>query len=152
MAELVAECSELRSSLEELTLQTGETLLYEQLVELIIRVSDHMLRANEALRRKVRRAMGGEVLELMRERAERLEREAEERGIEKGIEKGIEQGIEKGIEQGIEQGIEKGIERGKVEILAEFVADGSLSTEDAAAKLGVDVERFSELVAEITNS
>ena len=139
---LVAECSDLRASLEELTLQTGETLLYEQLVELIIRVSDYMLRANEAVRRKVRRAMGGEVLELMRERAERLEREAEERGIE--------QGREIGIEQGIEQGIERGIEQGKVEVLAELVREGSLSVESAAAKLGVDVERFNELVAKFS--
>ena len=38
--------------------------------------SDHMLEAHETLRKKVRRTMGGEVLELMRDRAERLEREA----------------------------------------------------------------------------
>ena len=75
-------------------------MLYEQLVELIIRVADYILRAEDALRRKVRRAMGGEVLELMRERAERLEREAEARGIERGEKIGIENGIEEGIEQG----------------------------------------------------
>jgi hypothetical protein len=50
------------------------------MVELIIRVSDYLLEADDQLRRKVRRAMGGEVLELWRERAERLEREAEQRG------------------------------------------------------------------------
>jgi peptidoglycan glycosyltransferase len=43
--------------------------------------------------------MGGEVLELMRERAERLEREAKQQGFEQGLEQGIEQGIERGIEQ-----------------------------------------------------
>ena len=89
-AQLIAECAELRADLESATLAEGEPLLYEQLVELIIRVTDHMLAAHETLRKRVRRAMGGEVLELMRDRAERLEREAEARGIEQGIEQGIE--------------------------------------------------------------
>lgn len=46
--------------------------------------------------------MGGEVLELWPERAERLEREAEARGIEQGIQQGLEQGIEEGVEQGVD--------------------------------------------------
>ena len=33
--------------------------------------------------------MGGEVLELLNDRAQRLEREAEQRGIEQGIEQGV---------------------------------------------------------------
>lgn len=68
------------------TLAKGEPLLYEQLLELVIRVSDHMLKAHETLRQKARRTMGGEVLELMRDRAEHLEREAREQGIKIGIE------------------------------------------------------------------
>ena len=40
--------------------------------------------------------MGGEVLELLNDRAERLEREAESRGLERGLKRGIEQGIEQG--------------------------------------------------------
>ena len=52
--------------------------------------------------------MGGEVLELLNDRAERLEREAESRGLEQGIKRGIEQGIEQGMEQGIAQGVERG--------------------------------------------
>jgi flagellar biosynthesis/type III secretory pathway protein FliH len=88
----------------------GDTPLYEELVELIIKVSDHLLAAYETLQKRVRKAMGGEVLELWRERAERLEREAEARGIERGIEQGIERGIEQGIEQGIEAGIEQGVD------------------------------------------
>ena len=83
-SQLVAECAELRAQLEAATLAAGETLLYEELVELIIRVADYMLEAHEALRQKVRSVMGGEVLELMHERAERLAREAEQRGLEQG--------------------------------------------------------------------
>ena len=92
-AQLLAECADLRARLEDATLVAGDPLLYEQLTELIIRVSDHMLASYDALRRKVRRTMGGEVLELMRDRAARLEREAREQGIEQGIKRGIEQGI-----------------------------------------------------------
>lgn len=108
-AQLIAECSDLRTGLELLTLSEGESLLYEELTELIIRISDYLLRAHEVLRQKVRKAMGGEVLELINDRAERLEREAEARGIEMGIERGIERGIEQGIEQGVGQGIERSI-------------------------------------------
>ncbi|MBQ9003552.1 MAG: hypothetical protein IJ087_17020, partial [Eggerthellaceae bacterium] len=114
---LIAECAELRAGLETATLGKGEALLYEELVELIIRVIDHIMAAHEVLRKKVRRTMGGEVLELMHERAERLAREAEQRGIELGLERGIEQGIEQGrelgVELGIEQGRELGIEQGR---------------------------------------
>jgi hypothetical protein len=112
-AQLIVECLDLRARLETETVGTGDALLYEQLVELIIMVSDHMLATQDALRKKVKRAMGGEVLELMRERAERLEREAKQQGFEQGLEQGIEQGIEQGLEQGLEQGIEQGLEQGR---------------------------------------
>ena len=48
--------------------------------------------------------MGGEVLELLHDRAERLEREGIARGIEIGLAQGLEQGLEQGREQGLEQG------------------------------------------------
>ena len=129
-AQLIAECAGLRAELERATLAAGDAVLYEQLVELIIRVSDHMMEKHEMLRKKVRSAMGGEVLELMRDRAERLEREAEARGIELGIEQGIEQGIAQGIAQGRSQAIEELVallrERGVDEaIISEFAASQS---------------------------
>ena len=86
-AELLAECARLRSRLEAETLGAGDSLLYEQLIELIIRVNDHVFSGHDELGREVRSAMGGEVLELMRERSERLEREAREQGIEQGMER-----------------------------------------------------------------
>ena len=104
--QLVHECTELRTELESTVLRMGDTPLYEELVELIIQISDHLLAAYKALQKRVRKAMGGEVLELWPERAERLEREAEARGIEQGIQRGIQQGLEQGIEQGVEQGVD----------------------------------------------
>ena len=88
-ARLLEECAELRDRLERETVGSGDQLLYEQLTELIIRVSDHVMRAYEALQQKVRAVMGGEVLELLNDKAERLQREAEDRGMRKGREEGI---------------------------------------------------------------
>ncbi len=91
---LLIECREMREQIESLTLGAGQVDLYESLVELIIRVSDYVLKSYEDLRKKVRAAMGGEVLELLGERSARLQKEAEARGVEKGTKRGIEQGIE----------------------------------------------------------
>ena len=44
----------LRAELERATLVAGDAVLYEQLVELIIRVSDYMMEKHEVLRKKVR--------------------------------------------------------------------------------------------------
>lgn len=107
-ARLVAECTELRMNLAEATLGKGDALLYEELTELIIRVADYLTQAYEVLQKKVRAAMGGEVLELLNDRAERLEREAESRGLAWGMQRGMEEGLEKGLEKGLEEGLEKG--------------------------------------------
>ena len=91
--------------------------------------------------------MGGEVLELLTdrlERAERLEREAEARGLERGI--------EQGIERGIEQGIAQGYERGRFAAYAGLVQEGAMSEADAASRLGITPERFSELLLEASTS
>ena len=117
-AELIVECSELRNRLELMTLGSGDSLLYEELVELIIRVSDHLLVKHDELRKKVKRAMGGEVWELMHERAERLEREAREQGVAQGLEQGLEQGREQGIEQLAQMLQERGIDKDLVEQVA----------------------------------
>lgn len=115
-AQLVEECVNLNARLANTVVGMGNRLLYEELVELIIRVSDHIMAHYEALQGKVRNAMGGEVLELLHERAERLEREA--------LAEGIQQGIEQGIERGIEQGIEQGIERGEADLMAQLKERG----------------------------
>ena len=107
-AQLISECAEMRANLESMAVEMGDALLYDELTELIIKVSDHVLSAHEALRKRVRKAMGGEVLELLHDRAERLEREGEARGLAKGLEQGREQGLEQGLEQGREQGIAQG--------------------------------------------
>ena len=60
-----------------------------------------------------------------------------------------EEAREQGIEEGIERGIEEGIERGKIAMLADLVSDGVLAIEDAASRLGVEPERFIELMSNL---
>jgi len=67
--------------------------------------------------------MGGEVLELLNDRAKRLEREAEERGLAQGMAQGIAQGIELGTSNLVarlkELGVDEGIIDEAMEILRE---------------------------------
>ena len=133
---LIAECTELRIELADATLSRGDDLLYEELTELIIRVSDYLTRANEALQKKVRAAMGGEVLELLNDRAERMAREAEERGLADGMKRGMERGMEQGLERGASDLAELLRARGVEEDLIEeaMAALRERQAQEAAAK------------------
>lgn len=53
--------------------------------------------------------MGGEVLELLNDRAERLEREARQEGLKRGLEQGMEQGLEQGMAALAEQLRSRGV-------------------------------------------
>jgi hypothetical protein len=113
-AYLLAECLDLRMRLAEATIGQGEVILFEEIIELIIRVSDHITAAYETLQKKVRAVMGGEVLELWADRVERVEREARE---------AREQGLEQGLEQGINELSQKLLELGvSEELIAQAVA------------------------------
>ena len=101
---LISECESLRLGLEQIAVAQDKALLYEHLVELAVRVSDHMLAKQDALRQKVRASMGGEILELMSDRIAAAEEEARKIGLEQGLEKGLEQGLEQGLERGRAEG------------------------------------------------
>ena len=84
--EFLDECKKIESYLEENFLEKGNEKLYRDMVELIIRIADHVFRDNEKVRKGFGDVMGGKVLELE---------------SDKLIQRGIEQGLEQGIEQGI---------------------------------------------------
>ena len=84
--EFLDECKKIESYLEENFLEKGNEKLYRDMVELIIRIADHVFRDNEKVRKGFGDVMGGKVLELE---------------SDKLIQRGIEQGLERGIEQGI---------------------------------------------------
>lgn len=133
-AKLIEECVEINSRLATTALESGDRLLYEQLVELIIKVSDHIMAKHEGLRKKVRKAMGGEVLELLNERALRLEREAREKGLELGREQGLEQGREQGLKQGREQGLKQGMDDLAAQLKARGIDESVIMDAIAAAR------------------
>lgn len=119
-AALIRECREIRMRLADLTLLQGDELLYRQITELIIRASDHLLAANEPLDRKVRLAMGGEVLELMDDKIERSRRE----GIQEGIALGRQEGFERTERILAEQMAALGIDRALID---RMMADAAAS-------------------------
>jgi len=128
-AQLVMECVDLRNRLETAAVDEGDPLLYEELIELITRVRDHLLETHESLRKKVRGTMGGEVIELLGEKVRRLEREAEE-----AQRKGYEQGMEQGLEQGIEQGLELTLKSISDKLREQGVEDAIIEETVAAAR------------------
>lgn len=119
-AALIRECREIRMRLADLTLLQGDELLYRQITELIIRASDHLLAANEPLNRKVRPAMGEEVLELMDDKIERSRRE----GIQEGIALGRQEGFERAERILAEQMAALGIDRALID---RMMADAAAS-------------------------
>lgn len=123
-ARLVEECARMRNLLVAETIDCDRADLYDQIVELTVRVSDYLLYAQAKLRKKVRAAMGGEILELMSDRIAAAEEEAAKRGERKGFEIGEQRGLEIGTQQGIEQGIERGIEQGIERMAASLRAFG----------------------------
>ena len=76
--EFLDECKKIESYLEENFLEKGNEKLYRDMVELIIRIADHVFRDNEKVRKGFGDVMGGKVLELE---------------SDKLIQRGIEQGI-----------------------------------------------------------
>ena len=84
--EFLDECKKIESYLEENFLEKGNEKSYRDMIELIIRIADHVFRDNEKVRKGFGDVMGGKVLELE---------------SDKLIQRGIEQGLEQGIEQGI---------------------------------------------------
>ena len=127
-AALIRECREIRMRLADLTLLQGDELLYRQITELIIRVSDHLLAANEPLNRKVRPAMGGEVLELMDDKIERSRKE----GIQEGIALGRQEGFERAESILAEQLAALGIDRAVIDrMMADAAAQISSQQEQS---------------------
>ena len=81
--------------LEQMT-KEDNTALFKDMMQMIRRVMDYILRKNEDVEERMADTMGGKVMWLPSDELKKARNE--------GIECGIEQGIERGIEQGIEQG------------------------------------------------
>ena len=109
--ELLNEYEVIRSKLEVEITESGRSELFSDLIGLITRISDHIFRNEEKVRKGIGEIMGGHVLELESEKRARLMAEAKEQAEALGREQGMAQGMAQGIAQGIAQGMAKGEER-----------------------------------------
>ena len=91
--------------------EAGRSELFSDLIGLITRISDHIFRNEEKVRKGIGEIMGGHVLELESEKRARLMAEAKEQAEALGREQGMAQGMAQGIAQGIAQGMAQGEER-----------------------------------------
>lgn len=60
------------SKLEQMATAEEKSIMYSNLIDQIIKISDYMLRKEKHLQERMSEVMGGQVLELLSERAERL--------------------------------------------------------------------------------
>ncbi len=90
---MLEEYREIEKCLEEEFLEEGKEKVYRDLMELILRISDYILRNKEKARKGLGDVMGGKVLELESDRL---------------IQKGLEQGITQGLAQSVSALLRKG--------------------------------------------
>ena len=64
---------------------------------------------------------------------------------EEGIQEGIQKGIQKGIQEGIQKGIQEGIQMGRDEDITRLLRYSSLSPQEIASILEVDLSRVLSL-------
>lgn len=79
---LMLEYDNIKISLDRMATDEEKSILYADLIKLIVRISNYMLENEEILRKGIGNIMGGHVLEL---ESERLIREATEKGMKAGI-------------------------------------------------------------------
>lgn len=102
LQKMLEEYREIEKCLEEEFLEEGKEKVYRDLMELILRISDYILRNKEKARKGLGDVMGGKVLELESDRL-----------IQKGLELGRTQGLEQGISQGLAQSVSALLRKGK---------------------------------------
>ncbi len=89
LQELLFDYEEIRKQLEQELLGEERAALYTDMIDLIIRISDHVFAGRETVRKGVEETMGGKVLQL---KSEKLLEEGEERGLVKGEARGEAKG------------------------------------------------------------
>ena len=98
--EYLADCGRLGEAFAK-RMASGEGELYNELVRLTVRVSDHILRGQDDLAGEARSAMGGEVLELFSEEKERYGRELRKEGRIEGRQELAGRLLELGVDKSI---------------------------------------------------
>lgn len=136
---------EFEAILRGLVQDEDEELSRADLMELIMRVVDHMLGTESRIRREVHEVMGGQVLELY---SERLMREGQELGRTEGRELGRAEG--RAEERAKMESIlvhvkDEGRELGRAEVVHQLCASGLLTPEQIAGVVGMTPEEVRAL-------
>ncbi|WP_298781275.1 hypothetical protein [uncultured Fretibacterium sp.] len=136
---------EFEAILRGLVQDEDEELSRADLMELIMRVVDHMLGTESRIRREVHEVMGGQVLELY---SERLMREGQELGRTEGRELGRAEG--RAEERAKMESIlvhvkDEGRDLGRAEVVRQLCASGLLTPEQIAGVVGMTPEEVRAL-------
>ena len=103
---MLEEYREIEERLEKEFLEKGKEKEYRDLIELIIRIADYILRKQEKARKGFGDVMGGKVLELESDRL-----------IKQGMQRGMQQGMQQGLQRGMQQGLQRGMQQGRTEVI-----------------------------------
>ena len=87
---------------------------YRDLIELIIRIADYILRKRKKARKGFGDVMGGKVLEL---ESDRLIKQGLQRGMQQGMQQGLQRGMQQGLQRGMQQGLQRGMQQGRTEVI-----------------------------------
>ena len=125
-----------------------EELPRADLMELILRVVDHMLGAESRIRREVHEVMGGRVLELYSERLRREERAKMESILVHVKDEGRELGRAEErakMESVLVHVKDEGRDLGRAEVVRQLCASGLLTPEQIAGAVGMTPEEVRAL-------
>ena len=109
--------------LEQMT-KEDNTALFKDMMQMIRRVMDYILRKNEDVKERMADTMGGKVMWLPSDELRKARNEGSECGIERGIEQGIEQGTDKMCKL-----MQKVMESGDMEALSRIATDKAYRNE-----------------------
>ena len=132
---------EFEAILRGLVEDEDEELPRADLMELIMRVVDHMLEPESRIRREVHEVMGGQVLELY---SERLMREGRAEGLTEGRELGRAEERAK-MESVLVHVKDEGRDLGRAEVVRQLCASGLLTPEQIAGAVGMTPEEVRAL-------
>ena len=126
LVSLLKEYEEIRTGLEKELIQSNQSVLYTDLINLIIKISDYILRDDEKLQKGVDKIMGGQILELESERLLRI-----------GKAEGMAMGKAEGMAMGKAEGMAMGRAEGEfifAQLMTKLFAAGRTADAELAAK------------------
>lgn len=119
LKELLKEYQGIQKELDKGLTQNEKSVMYLNLINLIIRISDYLAANNDSVKKGIGDVMGGKVLELESEKL-----------------------LKTGMETGIKTGMKTGMKKGQITTLKELINDGILTVQEAAKRAGMTEEEF----------